>query len=348
MATARDTEIIASVLSKILNDDGYAFDNIFTKVPLVHYMLAKDNKDSKTLGTNNRVRKLDGGLDIEIPLEYAVGSSMQFFDNLDVITFAQKGTMTNAKYDWKHAAQTLLMDNKDILKCKGESRKITNLVGSKLRNMNRSMATSINTALLAITPGSKDFHSIPEMVAKTPTSGTVGGINRATASNSWWRNKIKSSSATTYELLIKDIDNLRNTIAYNMAGDAPDLMLTDQIVFEYIIAYMRAKGTHTFNNEEMSNVLGVDVKKARGMDLIWDTGVPILDASKSTIYLLNTDYLQFCVHEDRQFALEGPQKLIFAQGQDATAWVVFLMGNMTTSNSSKQGVIYNIAQNIAA
>lgn len=348
MATARDIEIIAATLSKVLNDDGYAFDNIFSKVPVVNYLIAKDAKDSKTLGTNNRVRKLDGGLDIEIPLEYVVGNSMQFFDGLDVISFSLKETMTNAKYDWKHAVQTLLLDNKDILKCQGESRKIANYVGSKLRNVNRSMAATINTSLLATSPASKDIHSIPQIVAKTPTSGTIGGIDRSASANSWWRNKTKSSSATTYEMLIKEIDNLRNTIAYNMAGDKPDLALTDQIVYEYIIAYKRAKGTHTFIDEEMSKLLDIDVTKIGGMSMIWDTGVPILDATKSTFYLLNSDYLQFCIHQDRQFKLEGPEKLTFSQGQDATAWAIFLMGNLTTSNSSKQGVLYNIAQNITS
>lgn len=351
MATARDTEIISSVLSKILNDGGYAFDNIFSKVPLIHYLMVKDAKDGATLGTNNRVRKLDGGLDIEIPIEYSVGEAMQFFDGMDVITFAAKETMTNAKYDWKHAAQTLLLDNKDILKCNGESKKITNFIGSKLRNMNRSMVTSLNTALLNLTPAANAFHSIPKIVDVTPSgAGTIGGINQALGSNSWWRNQTKASTATTYELLVREIDNLLNTTAYNMAGDRPDFGLTNQTVYEMIVAYMRSKGTHQFINDEMSNVLSVEVKKVSGMNLTWDNGVqePSSEASHSALYMLNTDYLQFCVHEDRQFSLEGPEKLIFSQGQDATAWVVFLMGNLTSSNRNKQAVLHSIADNIAA
>lgn len=351
MATARDTEIISAVMSKVLNDDGYPFDNIFTKVPVINYLVARDSKDGATLGANNRVRKLDGGQDIEIPLEYAVGQSMQFFSGLDSITFTANETITNAKYDWKHAVQTLLIDNKDILKCKGEARKITNLVGSKIRNMNKSMATSLNTAILALSPGSNDIHSMPELVQYDPTaSDTIGGINQSTASNSWWRNKIKNSSATTWELLITEIDNLRNTMASNMAGDAPDLFLTNQTIYEMLVRYMRSKGVHTFRNDEMSNVLGIDVNKARGMNMIWDTNVaePASEASHSAGYLLNTDYIQFCMHQDRQFALEGPEKMTFSQGQDASAWVVFLMGNLTCSNRSKQGVIFSIDDSLAA
>lgn len=345
---ANASEIISIVLAKILNKDGYPFDNIFTKVPLIQYLVIKDKKEGNTLGTNNRVKKLDGGEPIEMPIEYATLGGAQFFDGLDVINYSTKDTITNATYPWRNLVNPLLIDNKDILKCQGSSAKITDLVGSKLRNMNKSIASTMNSSMLAVSPGAKDFLSVPQIVAKVPTSGTIGNINRATAGNEFWRNKTKQSAATTYELLVREIDNLRNTISYNRAGDAPDLMLTDQIVYEYVIAYMRSKGTHTFQNDEMSNVLGVDVAKARGMNIIWDNDVPILDSSKSTIYLLNTDYLFFCVQKDRQFKLEGPEDLIFSRGQDAKAWAVFLMGNLVTSSPFKQGVIWNVAQNIAA
>ncbi len=345
---ANASEIISIVLSKVLNKDGYPFDNIFTKVPLIQYLVLKDKKEGNILGTNNRVKRLDGGEPIEMPIEYAATGNAQFYDGLDVINYATSETITNATYPWRHLVQTLLIDNKDILKCQGSAAKITDLVGSKLRNMNKSIATTMNSALLAVSPGTKDFLSIPQIVAKTPTSGTIGGINRATAGNEFWRNRVTQSAATTYELLIREIDNLRNTISYNRAGDAPDLMVTDQIVYEYIIAYMRAKGTHTFQNDEMSNVLGVDVAKTRGMNLIWDNDVPTLDANRSTIYLLNTDYIFFCVQKDRQFKLEGPDDLIFSKGQDARAWAVFLMGNLVTSSPFKQGVIWNVVRNMTA
>ena len=351
MADARDTQLISNVFSKIINKDGYAFDNIFDKVPVLKYLLARDKADGDLLGANNRVRKLDGGIDIEMPLEYAVGTSMQYFDGVDTITFTLKDTDTNAKYDWKHAAQTLVLDNKDILKIKGNSAKITNYVGGKLRNTNKSMATTLNASLTALSPASKAIHSIPILVDYAPTgAGTIGGINQALGANSWWRNQIKASGATSWELLVSEIESLRNSIAYNMSGDAPDLFLTNQTVYELLVKYMRSKGTHNFINKEMSNVLKVDVPMASGMNVVWDTGVvePAEEATHSAGYLLNTDYLQFCMHQDRQFKLEGPENLLFSQGQDATAWVIMLMGNLTCSNRSKQGVIYSIDDSLAS
>lgn len=90
MATANDIEIVSAVMSKVLNKDGYAYDNIFGRIPIIKYMLIKDANDVKSLRVNGRVRKLDGGQDIEIPLEYAVENSMQTFSGLDPITFTQK------------------------------------------------------------------------------------------------------------------------------------------------------------------------------------------------------------------------------------------------------------------
>ena len=351
MATARDIELIATVLSKILSDDGYPFDNIFSRIPLIKYMLLKDSKDGGSLGTNNRVRKLDGGLDIEIPLEYAVGNSMQFFDGMDKITFTLKETDTNAKYDWKHGAQTLLMDRKDILKCQGNSAKLENLVGSKIRNMNKSMATTLNGAILNGAPGAKDIHSIPIIVDYIPTGArTIGGIDQSAAANAFWRNKTSASTAATWAALMAELDALYYSIIGNVNEDGPDLFVTSLDFFKCLINYARAKGTHTFVSDEIDNIFNLGGKslKINGASVIWDSvAEPAAEAAHSAGYYLNTDYLQFVVHQDRQFELEGPQKMTF-QGQDAIAWVIFLMCNLTCSNRSKQGVLYSVDHTIAA
>jgi hypothetical protein len=347
---ASDTEIISSVLNKIINDAGYPYDNIFTKVPLIQYLLLRDQRDAKgnALSANSRVRKIDGGAAIEMPLEYATGNSSVFYTGYDVLTFTPKETITNAEWPWAFMANTLVLDKKDVLKASGEARKIANLTGAKLRNMNKTVATGLNSALLATSPATGDYESIPKLVPADPTAAaTIGGIAQAT--NSWWQNKTSTAaSASTWQLLVQDIENLRNTIAYNMAGDKPDLMLTDQYVYEYLINYLRSKGSHTFRDTDMSNVLDMDVLKFAGMSVIWDTSVPTLSATTSTAFLLNTDYIQFVMHSQRQFQVDGPIDMMVASQQDAWGWVLLMMGNLTCSNRSKQGVVYAISQALTA
>lgn len=348
--TANDAEILASVFTAKMNQDGFAYDNIFARVAALKYFMVKDKIDkSNNLATNDRVKEFDGGSDIEIPLEYAVGTSAQSFSGLDAITFQAKENITNARYQWANVVQTGVIDKKDILQVAGNAAKITSLVDTKLRNWTKSLATSLNNMILAqaAAEGAKDIHSIATLVKDAPSgAGAIGGVNPVT--QTWWRNKFQDSSADTYLKLIAELVNLKNDTAGSMSGDAPDLMLTDQAIYETMIGWATSKGTHTFVNSEMSALMNVDVMNFRGMNLIWDNAVPESTAgSKSRVFLLNTDYLKMAVHSGRKFAISGKMDML-PQGQDAWAWAILLMGNMICANRAKQAVLFDVAQNIVA
>lgn len=349
MATARDIQIIAAVMSKVINQDGYAYDQIFGRVPLIKYLMIQDAKKINRLRMNKRVRKLDGGRDIEIPVEYVAGGTTASFTGLDPITFTPQEILTNVKYDWKNVVTTGVLDKKDILKASGSEKNIASLVDTHLNNWMKSMATDMNTQLLAASPGANDFHSIPQLFPDDPTAATtIGGVLQSSAVNAWWRNRYQDSAATTFVLLMAEISHMRNHIAGNIAGDKPNLLLTDQYIYETLEYYVASKGVHSFKNDEMSTLLDLDVGKIKGMDIIWDAVIESTVGSKSRAYLLNTDYLQVCVHQGRQFELSKEIDMMVATQQDAVGWTIMLMGNLTTSNRNKQGVIFDIAQNIVA
>ena len=346
---APSTELISAVFNDVINDDGYPFDNIFTKTPLVNYLLAKDSMDGGTLSANGRVRTYPGGPKIEVILEYGEGDSLQFYDGWDVITFTPQETIMSAFYRPTSAVGKLILLNNDIIDAEGDRKKVANLVKSKLRNMNKTVVKGLNTALLATSPGAKDIFSIPTFVKVDPTTSVeVGEINQLTYS--WWRNQTFTSSATTWLALMREIRHARNTLGYNQGGDVPDMLLVDQTVFEYIIAYADSKGTHTFINDQISKLMNMEVKNVEGMSVLWDTAVPESDSTHSAAYLLNTDYLQFQMHEKRKFKISDPITPIpTGDGfQDATAWTVNLRGQLTCSNRNKQGVLHTISQSITS
>lgn len=350
---AGETEVITTTLNDILTDEGYPYDNIYPGVPLISYLLLRDTKQGKMLGVNNRVRKYSDGNEIEIPVENVSLADVQMYTGINPITFAEQDIATNVKYQQKSGAKTLLMDQKKIDDCDGKSSKITNLVTFHLRSTNKGIANALNTQFLALSPGANDFNSIPYLVQYDPTaSSSPGGLNQSVAANAWWRNKTTASAATTFALLIGEIDHLHNTIKYNMAGDAPDLYLTNQTIYEMLVAYKRSKGVHTFQDKEVANLFKMNDggMVINGASVVWDTGVtePVAEAAHSAIYLMNTDYLQFNVNSKRQFKVEGPEKLIISKGQDAVAWVILFRGELTCSNRAKQGVLYSILDSIAA
>ncbi len=356
MATP-STELISAVFNDIVNDGGYPFDNIFPKCPVISYFLAKDKMDGGTLGINSRVKTYPGGPKIEVPLEYGEGDAMQFYDGWDVINFTPQETIKSAFYTPTNAVGKLILLNDDIIDAQGSQKKITDLVKSKLRNMNKTMIKGLNTALLAgeASQASKQFHSIPFLVQVVPSSSTtaiktIGELDQSATANAFWRNQTSTSAATTFLLLMREFRHLRNLCSYNAGGDEPDLLMVDQIVWEYILAYADSKGTHTFRNEEISKLMNLDIKVVEGMNVLWDTAVPESDSTHSAAYLLNTDYIQFQIHEKRQFKLDPPITPIpTGDGfQDATAWTAKLRGQLTISNRNKQGVLHTISQALTA
>ena len=262
--------------------------------------------DGGTLGINSRVKTYPGGPKIEIPLEYGEGDALQFYDGWDVINFTPQETIKSAFYTPTNAVGKLILLNDDIIDAQGDKKKISDLVKSKLRNMNKTMIKGLNSALLtaAASQASKQFHSIPFFIQTDPTSSTaaiktIGELDQSLAANAFWRNQTKTSAATTFSLLMREIRDLRMDCAYNAAGDEPDLLIVDKVVWAYILNHVDDKGTHTYKNEEISRMMNMDIKVVEGMNVIWDTSVPEYDATHSMAFLVNTDYLQFMIHEKK-------------------------------------------------
>jgi len=67
---------------------------------------------------------------------------------------------------------------------------VIDLLTTRMENAEYTMMNNISTAVYADGTGSnsKEIGGLQHLVADTPTTGTVGGINRATSTNSFWRN----------------------------------------------------------------------------------------------------------------------------------------------------------------
>lgn len=354
---ARDSQIASMTISDQLSDAGFAFDQIFPGTPMLNLMLIKDTLGkSKRISTNNRVIKKSAKRDIEVKLQYAKGNTLQWFDGYDVITISPKDFLTNAKYAWSHAVGNCVIDNKDIIRNSGSETGITSIVESALANMASTIADGLNEALFAMPTAvtAKQMHSIPELVQDDPTSAyTVGGIAQNTAANVYWRNQTKDSVATTYQLLLREIRNLALNCSYNNANDYPDVLATDQYVYEYAINYLESKMVPAPKNEELAKLLNLkDVPRIEGMDLIWDRLVPNQygSGSYSSAFTLNTKYLHFVMAEERTFEVTdlGSPLPTGTGYQDAHGWLVTMMLQLICTNRNKQGSLAKIAQDLAA
>jgi hypothetical protein len=271
--------------------------------------------------------------------------------------------MTAAFFDWGQWAVPIAISGKEERENKGSRAQIFDLLKAKtkqallgiqegfakalIQGNGPHTATQITTAWTSTNNDSTFITPLPLMVAYDPTTATaVGNITQSTYS--FWQNKTKNSSATTFAGFLTEVENLRNTCSKGPGGP-PDLHLVDQNVYELYVAALRSQNRFT------------DYKKAdmpfatvalHGEAVTWDELVP--DAANGTIasipvaasgtwYMLNTQFFQM-----KYFLNFEPGPFIKPENQDAKVAQVLWHGGWGVSNRRKHGVMGSIGTAITS
>lgn len=196
-------------------------DNVFLSQALL-YLLKE----------GNGFRSLDGGRLIEETLEYAENTTFKSYAGLETLDTSEIDVFDAAQFNWKEVAGTIVYSNIEKKRAMGRSAKI-DLVDAKTNNARNSMFATINRMLYADGTGnsSKDITGLALLVGTTNTTGSPGGISRATFA--FWRNRATTAAKTSTAF-----DNLRGAMRtiYNQcskgAGDEqPEWLVFDSTSF---------------------------------------------------------------------------------------------------------------------
>lgn len=122
---------------------------------------------------------------------------------------------------------------------------ISNIFDDKMDDMQEGGERSFNDMCWRDgTQSPKVFAGILSMLSGTPTTGVVGGIDRAT--NSWWRNRatlaINASTASSQNLTKEIRSELRQLVRY---GGKPALWLAGSDFLDALDAEVAEKGEYT-------------------------------------------------------------------------------------------------------
>ena len=162
-----------------------------------------------------------------------------------------------------------------------------------------------------------------------PTTGTVGGLNRATFTT--WRNQVvdvaNDFSANGYAGLTE------LWLRAQRGDEVPDILVFS--LSSYLNFLRNATSSVQYNlpltsNEGMLNV-GFSNVNFNGAITGYDDGV-----AADMAYLLNSKYCHWVAHENRNFTL-GPS--IATDTLDALTWWISWMGNFNVSNMARQGLL---------
>jgi len=315
-------QLLASTWNRVITDKPE--DQIFKDVWLFNRLTTK----------NGGMMKIDGGAQIEVSLEYAVNSTFKSYSDMEALDVYKVDVFDAAEYDWKEHAGTVVTSLIEVFKNSGKAKKF-DILESKIQNAIRSAKDDINEMLFADGTGnsSKDWHGLQQLVPDVATTGTVGGINRATFT--WFRTNQITDGGASFSELRANMRTLYNDCSDGAFSAHPTFGVTDQDVFE---GY---EGTLTTNERFTSKSEGEggfknEVLKFKGMKLAFDEEM----ASSARLYMLNEDAIKLVVAKGIFLKLGEP---IEPANQTIDVRKVVSIGNLVVKQSRRLGVITSIA-----
>jgi hypothetical protein len=299
--------------------------------------VTKNNAILLRLKEKGKIRPVSGGRTIIQELEYAENSTFMYYSGYEQLNIAPSDVISGAEFDYKQAAVAVSISGLEQLQNSGKEALI-DLLESRIGNAEKTMANNIAAGLYSDGTGTsgKQIGGLQLLVADTPTSGTVGGINRATSTNAFWRNisydaSTDGGTAATSAL----IQGYMNTVYVQLVRgtDKPDLLLADNAYYKLYLASLQT--IQRITSDKMAQA-GFASLQYMGADMVLDGGVGG-GCPANHIYFLNTDYIHYRPHRDRNMVPLDPDR--FSTNQDAMVKLIGWAGNMTLSNAQLQGVL---------
>jgi hypothetical protein len=173
-------------------------------------------------------------------LRKTYSSNFQWFNGSSIVTYNRRQTLEQANYAWRSCHDGLALDE-DRLAQNGititddgktgtatdaEKIQLTNLFEEQSEVLRLGFQEQFSHALhLDGTQSTDAITGLDSLVSLTPTSGTVGGIDRATTANAYWRNNVATglTTTTTTGTILNNMETGYRACMRN--GGKPDFML---------------------------------------------------------------------------------------------------------------------------
>lgn len=280
-------------------------------------------------------KTIDGGRLIEVPVEYTTNTTVASFSDLDPLPTNRVDIADVAQFSWKQTGGTATQSSLEDAFNQGGGAKL-DLLATKLSNLKKSCDKSLNEQMFSAGTGngSKDIGGLQLLVASAPSSGTVGGINRATYT--WWRNIQAAGTKTT-----TDFDNLRasmrsvyNQCSNGVGGDHPTVGVTTRAVFEGFEGLLLANERFT-SKDEADGGFKNEILKFKGVKLAYDN-----DCTSACLYFLNPKHIKLAVQKGYWMRMYDS---VEPANQTARVFKVETIANMIVTNPRMLGVVTAIS-----
>lgn len=319
-----NTNFSEVVTTTLRNRSGRLADNV-----------TKNNALLMRLKKRGKVKPVSGGRTIVQELEYAENATFKRYSGYEVLDVSPSTVFTAAEFNYAQAAVAVSISGLEELQNSGENA-IIDLLESRIGNAERTITNNIALDCYSdgTSDGGKQIGGLALIVDTTPLTGVVGGIDAADWS--FWRNVAYDSTtdggAAATSALIQSYMN-RVYLQLVRGTDKPDLITADNNYYRFYLESLQA--IQRVASDEMAQA-GFESLKYMGADVVLDGGYGG-GAAANRMFFLNTNYIYFRPHRDRNFTPIGGERM--AVNQDAMVKLIGFAGNMTVSNRFLQGVL---------
>ena len=282
----------------------------------------------KKMSMAGRIKTISGGSKILEELSFAENSNAGWYSGYDLLPVGISDVISAAEFELKQAAVPVVISGLEMLQNSGKEQMI-DLLEARISVAESTLSNLISAALYSDGTGSggKEITGLDLAVPVDPTTGTYGGIDRATYT--FWRSKVSTLglTATTVQAGMNGLwaDLVRGS-------DMPDLILMDNAMWEIYVASLQAQ--QRFHQAEVGDS-GFPTLKFMATDVILDGGIGG-NATTKTAYFLNSKYLKYRPHASRNMVPLSPNRR-YATNQDAEVQILAWAGNLTSNGAQFQG-----------
>ena len=296
--------------------------------------LTQNNAILQRLNSKGNVRPFSGGNVIleEIFYDDTTTNNASSYSGYEVLNITPDSPISAAQFKIAQYAASVTMSGLEMLQ-NSSKEAIIDLIDGRMQVSEARLLNRISGDLYGDGTGNggKNVDGLAAAIAVSPTTGTYGGINRANFT--FWRNQI-TTGATSATMLAKmteaAIKQIRGT-------DKADLYIAGNNMYQYFVNALQAIQRIT---TEESGAAGFASLKFYGggtsADVVLGGGIGAQE-NTNYMYLLNTNYIFFRPHKERNFVPIGGERQ--AINQDAIVKLYGFAGNMTTSNAQLQGLL---------
>ena len=326
-ANSSVSDIIATTIQ---SRSGELADNVTNNNPLLLKLKSKGN-----------VRPFSGGNVIleEIMYNDSSTNNTNSYSGFETLNISPNSPISAAQFSIAQYASAVTISGLEMLQNAGKEQ-IIDLLEGRIKVAEAQLSNRINVDLYGNGTGNggKNLTGLAAAVADAPTSGTYGGINRATWT--FWQNQAFSGVTNGGAAVsAANIQSYMTQLAIKLVRgtDKADLIVADNNYYNLYVNSLQA--IQRVTDPEMAGSGFASLKFYGGgtsADVVLGGGIGNQEPANH-MYFLNTDYIFFRPHKDRNFVPIGGERQ--SVNQDAIVKLIGWAGNLTTSGAQFNGVL---------